>query len=229
MKLLDLFCCAGGASMGYNLAGFSVTGVDIKNQPNYPFPFIKADAIDILKDNSFLEQFDLIHASPPCQGYSKSTKSDSIYVHYSQGKDTTKLIESTRNFLIESKKYYVIENVIGAKNELINPIRLTGHMFNLPIKRGRYFECNFPIIQPKNVVRPGFCKKYAEENGFDYRDMTVTGKSRRKGCIDVWRKIMEMPWAVRAWELSEAIPPAYTKYIAEQFLKYESNTRIQST
>ena len=59
--------------MGYNLAGFSVTGVDIKNQPNYPFPFIKADAIDILKDKSFLEQFDLIHASPPCQGYSKST------------------------------------------------------------------------------------------------------------------------------------------------------------
>ena len=226
MKLLDLFCCAGGASMGYNLAGFSVFGVDIKDQPNYPFEFIKSDALEILKDKDFLNSFDVIHASPPCQGYSKSTKSDSIYVHYSQGKDTPKLIEIVREALVSSSKYYIIENVIGAKHDLINPIRLTGHMFNLPIKRGRYFECNFPIEQPKNIVRPGYCKKYAERHGFDYRDMTVTGKSRRKGCIDVWRKIMEMPWAGRAWELSEAIPPAYTKYIGEQLLKHESNTRI---
>jgi DNA (cytosine-5)-methyltransferase 1 len=226
MKLLDLFCCAGGASMGYHRAGFEVTGVDIKDQPNYPFYFIKNDAIEILKDKSFLSQFDAIHASPPCQGYSKATKDNSIYVHYSEGKDTPKLIETVRSHLIESKKYYIIENVIGAKNYLINPIRLTGHMFDMPIKRGRYFECSFPIDQPKNIVRPGYCKKYAEKNGFDYRDMTVTGKSRRKGCIDVWKKIMDMPWAVRAWELSEAIPPCYTEYIGKQLLKYESNIRV---
>ena len=229
MKLLDLFCCAGGASMGYHQAGFEVTGVDIKDQPSYPFKFIKGDVMEVLKDKDFLNSFDAIHASPPCQGYSSATKPDSIYVHYSQGKDTPKLIEPVRNALISTKKYYIIENVAGAKYHLIEPFKLTGYMFGMPIERTRYFECNFPVVLLKNITKRGFCKKYAEENGIDYRDMSVTGKSRRKGSIDVWRKIMNMPWAGRGWELTEAIPPAYTKYIGEQLLKYESNLRIQST
>jgi DNA (cytosine-5)-methyltransferase 1 len=229
MKLLDLFCCAGGASMGYHRAGFEVTGVDIKDQPSYPFKFIKGDVIEILKDKDFLNSFDVIHASPPCQGYSNATKPDSIYVHYSQGKDTPKLIEPVRNALINTGKYYIIENVAGAKEYLIEPFRLTGYMFNMPIERTRYFECNFPVAELKNITKRGYSKKYAEDNGIDYRDMSVTGKSRRKGSIDVWRKVMDMPWAGRGWELTEAIPPAYTKYIGEQILKYESNLRIQST
>ena len=229
MKLLDLFCCAGGASMGYKQAGFEVTGVDIKDQPSYPFKFIKGDVLEVLKDKEFLNSFDVIHASPPCQGYSSATKSDSIYVHYSQGKDTPKLIEPVRNALINTGKYYIIENVAGAKEYLIEPFKLTGYMFNMPIERTRYFECNFPVAELKNVTKRGYSKKYAEDNGIDYRDMSVTGKSRRKGSIDVWRKVMDMPWAGRGWELTEAIPPAYTKYIGEQLLKYESNFRIQST
>jgi DNA (cytosine-5)-methyltransferase 1 len=226
MKLLDLFCCAGGASMGYHRAGFEVTGVDIKDQPSYPFKFIKGDVIEILKDKDFLNSFDVIHASPPCQGYSKATKPDSIYVHYSQGKDTPKLIEPVRNALINTGEYYIIENVAGAKEYLIEPFRLTGYMFNMPIERTRYFECNFPVAELKNITKRGYSKKYAEENGIDYRDMSVTGKSRRKGSIDVWRKVMDMHWPKRGWELTEAIPPAYTKYIGEQLLKYESNIRI---
>jgi DNA (cytosine-5)-methyltransferase 1 len=229
MKLLDLFCCAGGASMGYHQAGFEVTGVDIKDQPSYPFKFIKGDVMKIIKDKDFLNSFDVIHASPPCQGYSNATKPDSIYVHYSQGKDTPKLIEPVRNALINTGKYYIIENVAGAKEYLIEPFRLTGYMFNMPIERTRYFECNFPVAELKNITKRGYSKKYAEDNGIDYRDMSVTGKSRRKGSIDVWRKVMDMPWAGRGWELTEAIPPAYTKYIGEQILKYESNLRIQST
>ena len=229
MKLLDLFCCAGGASMGYSQAGFEVTGVDIKDQPSYPFKFIKADVMEILKDKDFLNSFDAIHASPPCQGYSSATKPDSIYVHYSQGKDTPKLIDPVRTALINTRKYYIIENVAGAKEYLIEPFKLTGYMFAMPIERTRYFECNFPVVQLKNITKRGYSKKYAEDNGIDYRDMSVTGKSRRKGSIDVWRKVMDMPWAGRGWELTEAIPPAYTKYIGEQLLKYESNLRIQST
>jgi DNA (cytosine-5)-methyltransferase 1 len=229
MKLLDLFCCAGGASMGYHQAGFEVTGVDIKDQPNYPFKFIKADVLDILKDKDFLNSFDVIHASPPCQGYSKATKPDSVYVHYSQGKDTPKLIEPVRNALIATKKYYIIENVAGAKDHLIEPFKLTGYMFNMPIERTRYFECNFPVAKLKNITKRGYSKKYAEEKGIDYRDMSVTGKSRRKGSIDTWREIMGMYWAGRGWELTEAIPPVYTKYIGEQLLKYESNLRIRFT
>ena len=229
MKLLDLFCCAGGASMGYHQAGFEVTGVDIKDQPNYPFTFIKADVLEILKDKDFLNSFDVIHASPPCQGYSKATKSDSIYVHYSQGKDTPKLIEPVRDALIATKKYYIIENVAGAKDHLIEPFKLTGYMFGMPIERTRYFECNFPVAKLKNITKRGYSKKYAEEKGIDYRDMSVTGKSRRKGSIDTWREIMGMYWAGRGWELTEAIPPAYTKYIGEQLLKYESDLRIRFT
>jgi DNA (cytosine-5)-methyltransferase 1 len=216
MKLLDLFCCAGGAGMGYNKAGFDVTGVDIKDQPNYPFTFIKNDVMEVLQDKEFLSQFDVIHASPPCQGYSKATKDDSVYVHYSQGKQTPKLIEPVRKVLIETGKYYIIENVVGAKNDLIEPFYLTGFMFDLPIERKRYFETNFPVKQPEAKAKRGFTKRYAEKNNIDYRDMSVTGKSRRKGSIDVWRKVMEMPWAGRAWELTEAIPPAYTHYIGEQ-------------
>lgn len=229
MKLLDLFCCAGGASMGYHQAGFEITGVDIKDQPNYPFKFIKADVLDILKDKDFLNSFDAIHASPPCQGYSKATKPDSIYVHYSQGKDTPKLIEPVRNALIATKKYYIIENVAGAKDHLIEPFKLTGYMFGMPIERTRYFECNFSVAKLKNITKRGYSKKYAEEKGIDYRDMSVTGKSRRKGSIDTWREIMGMYWAGRGWELTEAIPPVYTKYIGEQLLKYESDLRIRFT
>lgn len=226
MKLLDLFCCAGGAGMGYHKAGFEVTGVDIKDQPSYPFTFIKRDVMEVLNNQDFLNQFDVIHASPPCQGYSKATKADSIYVHYSQGKDTPKLIDPVRKALIASGKYYIIENVYGAKNDLINPFYLTGFMFGIPIKRRRLFECNFNVEQPVEKFKHGYTKQYAIDNNIDYRDMSVTGKSRRKGCIDVWRKIMDMPWASRGWELAEAIPPAYTQYIGEQLLKYVNNKTI---
>lgn len=227
MKVLDLFCCAGGASMGYSLAGFELTGVDIKDQPNYPFTFIKGDVMEILKDRDFLSRFDFIHASPPCQGYSNFTKDDSVYVYYSSGKQTPKLIAPVREVLKSINKPYAIENVAGAAEDMINPIYLTGCMFNLPIRRKRLFECNFPVEQPKSILKRGYVKRYADEHGLHKKDMTVTGKSRNKGCLDTWRKIMDISWMKRGWELTEAIPPAYSHYIAQQFLKYhESNFRI---
>lgn len=210
--LIDLCCCAGGASYGYNMAGFEVVGVDIKDQPNYPFKFIKADVLEIMKDVDFMSQFDAIHASPPCQGYSKATKDDSIYVHHTKGKQTPRLIESIRK-LLPPNKPYVIENVAGAKSHLIKPFYLTGFMFGLHIQRKRYFESNVFIVPP--FPTKGNSRRWAEENGIDFRDMSVTGKSRRTGSIDVWKNLMQMPWAGRAWELSEAIPPAYTEYIGK--------------
>jgi DNA (cytosine-5)-methyltransferase 1 len=217
-RLLDLCCCAGGASKGYHDAGFQVVGVDIKPQPNYPYEFIQADILEVMKDDVFMARFDAIHASPPCQGYSHATKDNSVYVPYSQGKQTPRLIEPVR-LLMPKGKLYVIENVAGARHELLNPFALTGFMFGLPIERKRYFESNLLISTPQVETKRGFTKRYAAEHGIDYRDMSVTGKSRRTGSIDTWRSIMQMPWAGRAWELSEAIPPAYTKFIGEQLMK----------
>ena len=63
--LLDLFCCAGGAGLGYSRADFEVVGVDVKSQPRYPFTLIQADALTL--DPKFIASFDAVHASPPCQ------------------------------------------------------------------------------------------------------------------------------------------------------------------
>lgn len=228
MKILDLFCCAGGAGTGYSKAGFEVTGVDIKKQPNYPFNFIRGDVLEMLKDKAWLEQFDAIHASPPCQGYSHATRSDSEYVHYSQGKQTPKLIGPLREIFKTLNKPYIIENVAGAKNELINPFFLTGYMFDLPIQRKRYFETNFNVNQPIEDKKVS-AKEYARIHGIDYRDMSVTGKSRRKGSIETWKRIMDMPWAKRGLELVEAIPPAYTKYIGYFLMQHFVNKKIRET
>jgi len=216
MRLLDLFCCAGGASMGYHLAGFEVIGVDHKPQPNYPFQFFQHDAVDFMK--RWGREYDFIHASPPCQGYSNHTKEDSEYVNHSKGKDEPRLIQTIRE-LIPGDTPYVIENVIGAKKELIKPFQLCGVMFGLPFARHRLFESNLNIIPPHHPNCKGIAKQYALENNIDYRDMSITGKSRRSGCIDTWKELMQMPWAGRAWEVTEAIPHVYAKYIGEQVLK----------
>jgi DNA (cytosine-5)-methyltransferase 1 len=141
MKLLDLYCKAGGASKGYADAGFEVTGVDIKKQKRYPYTFIQADCLDIMQDLDFLKSFDVITASPPCQTHS-ATK----HLRVAQGKNTDKvdLIPQTRDALIKSAKTYVIENVPGAP--LIDPIQFCGSSFGLKVRRHRLFESNIKLI-----------------------------------------------------------------------------------
>lgn len=134
MKALDLFCGAGGASMGLANAGFEVTGVDIFDQPNYPFTFYKANALEF-----DLSGFDFIWASPPCQAFTLAQR-----IQKNQHPD---LIEPIRQRLIETNKPYCIENVVGAP--LINPILLCGSMFpGLRVYRHRLFESNFKIVPP---------------------------------------------------------------------------------
>ena len=118
-RLLDLFCCAGGASVGYSKAGFEVVGVDIDPQPHYPFPFIQADALTL--DPGFIASFDAVHASPPCQAYSDLAKRNR------NAHEWPRLIEPIRNILVGSRLPYVIENVDGAP--LLNPVVLCGTMF----------------------------------------------------------------------------------------------------
>lgn len=139
MRLLDLFCGAGGAAMGYHRAGFDeIVGVDINPQPRYPFDFIQADALMPPVD---LTTFDLIHASPPCQAYTALRTSWNAREH-------TGCLEETRTLLINSRRPYVIENVPGAP--LGHSIRLCGTQFGLGIdgaelRRHRYFEPSKPI------------------------------------------------------------------------------------
>ncbi len=208
MKLLDLYCKAGGASKGYQLAGFEVVGVDIKKQKRYPFKFIQADCLELMKDIEFLKSFDVIAASPPCQ-----THSITQHLRNAQGKSTDKidLIPQTREALIASGRPYVIENVPGSP--LVNPIQMCGSSFGLKVRRHRLFESN---LQLKGSV----CnhKEQGKPVGIygSMRDEIPNGGHTAKS-IEQAREAMGIDWMI--WgELVEAIPPIYTKEIGTQIL-----------
>ena len=141
MRLLDLFCGAGGTSMGYHRAGFEVVGVDINPQKNYPFEFHQADALTFP-----LEGFDVIHASPPCQKWSKASN---IHV----GKVYQDYLTPMRERLNKTTGVWIIENVIHAP--LGHAIRLCGLMFDLKVFRHRDFECSHLLFKPAHPTHKG--------------------------------------------------------------------------
>ena len=143
MRLLDLFCCAGGAGMGYSRAGFDVVGVDIAPQPRYPFEFIQAEAIEYVKAHG--HEYDAIHASPPCQASSALTKGTN------RGRIYEDLIPQTRAALGASGRPYVIENVQGS--DLRRDATLCGEMFGLAVIRHRYFEVSGFALTPPYTYR----------------------------------------------------------------------------
>ena len=208
MKLLDLYCKAGGASKGYQLAGFEVVGVDIKKQKRYPYEFIQADCLELMKDMDFLRSFDVITASPPCQ-----THSITQHLRNAQGKSTDKidLIPQTREALVASGKPYVIENVPGSP--LINPIRMCGSAFGLKVRRHRLFESNIQLTS-------SICKHKEQGKPVgiygSMRDEIPKGGHTAKS-IEQAREAMGIDWMI--WgELVEAIPPVYTQTIGKQIL-----------
>lgn len=202
-RLLDLFCGAGGAAMGYHQAGFEVVGVDIKPQPHYPFEFHQADALTYP-----MEGFDVIHASPPCQAHCQLSKK---LGH----KD---LIPSVRKRLLGKK--YIIENVQGAP--LYNPIRLCGSSFGLMVQRHRLFEsscilfgtdCNHSAFGP-----PRFFQNDYKQRPKLSRVVACYGSSRFKGDFDLRCYAMQIFW-MDIEELSQAIPPSYTEFIGKQLMR----------
>lgn len=215
-KLLDLFSGAGGAARGYQLAGFHVTGIDIKHQPRYAGDvFIQADALAYVAQHG--HEYDAIHASPPCQAYSV-TKSLTTKEH-------PKLVEQTRELLKATGKPYIIENVPGAP--LINAITLCGTMFGLGVIRHRLFETN-----PQIWFAPAACKhdglstgnhKAFRKKGFTrvprfsdgYKFISVTGNSF---ILEDAEQAMAIDWMNRQ-EIAEAIPPAYTQWIGERLME----------
>jgi DNA (cytosine-5)-methyltransferase 1 len=201
-----MFCKAGGASMGYHRAGFCVTGVDIEPQKNYPFEFIQADCMDLTVE--FLNQFDAIHASPPCQAHSMAS-----IQWKKQGKEYPELIEPTRDMLIKSGRPYVIENVPGAP--LIHPIVLNGGMFGLKVRRVRLFECSFKV--------PFFLLPDDAPTNFRMGRPIKEGEAITPGghfsSIPYAREQMEIPWMTGA-ELTQAIPPSYTEWIGNHLFNH---------
>ena len=145
-RLLDLFCGAGGAAMGYHRAGFEVVGVDIEPQPRYPFEFYQADALNVLTSIFTPLDFDAIHASPPCQAYSWSARRWTEV-------ERADLLAPTRELLRATGLPYVIENVPGAPMQ--NPIRLCGVMFGLEVIRHRLFESNVAMVEPWHAPHQG--------------------------------------------------------------------------
>lgn len=217
-RILDLFCCAGGAAMGYAQAGFEVVGVDINPQPNYPFAFIQANALEL--DVKFLRTFDALHASPPCQSYSDLAKRNG------NGHKWPRLIEPVREMFIRSGLPYVIENVEGAP--LINPLMLCGTMFpGLRVLRHRLFESNFLMIAPTHGKHPKvhtFDKRKSHYGKTDeWKDFVqVTGGGNCS--VAAARVAMGIEWMSKN-ELNEAIPPAYTKFIGHQLLLHLSTIK----
>jgi DNA (cytosine-5)-methyltransferase 1 len=207
--MLDLFCKAGGASVGYHRAGFEVVGVDIKKQKRYPFEFIQADALEVMQDLDFLRSFDVLVGSPPCQ-----THSITQHLRNAQGKSTDKidLIPETRAAFIESGLPYVIENVPGAP--LKDALILCGSSFGLKVRRHRLFESTIPLTglpcDHKGQGRPVGIYGSMRDN--------IPQGGRTAHSIEEARDAMGIDWML--WgDLVEAIPPAYTEHIGRQLLE----------
>jgi DNA (cytosine-5)-methyltransferase 1 len=201
MRLLDLFCGAGGAAAGYHRAGFDeIVGVDIVHQPRYPFEFIQADALEYVAEHG--HEFDAIHASPPCQRYSKISLNDKEYPD---------LYVPTRELLLASGQAWIIENVIGAPYGY--GFVLCGSMFDLVVRRHRNFETSWLHLM-------GLRCDHIKQG----RAITVTGngggstRHSDKGIRAEWPEYMGMPWATPK-ECTQAIPPTYTEYIGKVLLR----------
>ncbi len=215
-RLLDLFCGAGGCSVGYARAGFEVVGVDIEPHPSYPFESIWGDALEVLDDlEDVSERFDVIHASPPCQVYTRAQ-----HLRDAQGKTTDKpdLLAPTRAALIATGLPYVIENVPGAPMNY--PLVLCGSMFGLKVRRHRLFESNIPLLSPgcdhASQGRPVGLYGSMKDN--------IPQGGRTAHTIEEAREAMGIDWmrwrsTNQEWnDLKEAIPPAYTEFIGGQLM-----------
>jgi DNA (cytosine-5)-methyltransferase 1 len=206
-RLLDLFCCAGGAGMGYHRAGFEVVGVDIDPQPNYPFEFHQGDAIEYVLRH--WREFDVIHASPPCQDHSVT--------RHRTGKDNGSawLLDGTRTALNGTGLPWVIENVPGASMRA--DFKLCGCMFDLPgLRRERWFETSWGgyEMRPPCYHTGKTITVAGHPGGTSARD----GKAGSGSTAD-WRRAMGIDWTT-ARELAQAIPPAYTEHIGAQLLEH---------
>lgn len=215
IKLLDLYCGAAACSVGYEMAAddlgipIQITGVDIIDQPIcFPpmYDFVKGDAIKFLLKHS--KEFTHVHASPPCQRYSRLN-----VIHKKYYRD---LIGPTREALRECGSPYIIENVPGSP--LVGPLKLNGQMFGLKVIRERWFETSFFILQPQGERRRGNSIRYRRDGG-EYYIMA----GHNPGSIREWNEASGVYWMYDKDYLSQAIPPSYTHWLGLHWFERKKN------
>lgn len=229
MKLLDLFCGAGGCSVGYARAGFEVVGVDIEPHPSYPFEFVNADARQVLADVDFLRSFDVLAGSPPCQELTRAR-----HLRDAQGGSVKEhgvnLIPETRAGFVAAGRPYVIENVEDALPHMLSPIMLCGSMFGLAVQRHRLFESPAFDADPWGFATPE-CRHSSFPDGrpigvYGSWADEVPGGGHTAKTIEEARDAMGIDWMrwrsrTQEWnDLKEAIPPAYTEWIGRQLMAH---------
>lgn len=200
-RLLDLFCGAGGAAMGYSRAGFDIVGVDINPQRHYPFEFVLGDALGPLA----WSHFDVIHASPPCQRYIRGGLSDK--------EKHPDMIGPVRELLEQTGLTWVIENVPGAP--MRPDIVLCGSMFGLDVRRHRWFETSWgasPLTPPCDHSRP-VTGVYGNAHG-----KAGAWPGMLPSDLETWSSAMGIDW-MTAREITDAIPPAYTEFVGLELMK----------
>ena len=217
MRLLDLFCGAGGAAMGYSRAGFDeIIGVDIAPQPRYPFTFVQADALEYVAE--YGHEFDAIHASPPCQYYSRLR-----FLPWLKDKVYWRSIPPTRDGLDSTGKPWVIENVEDAGWDMLDSFTLCGRAFGLPIFRHRRFETSnlpmwsVPHMKHTSVIVPGRASLAKRRHGMVGIN-AWGGPAGHQGGTERHKAAMGIDW-MTGDELTQAVPPAFTEFIGTQLLE----------
>lgn len=215
MKLLDLFAGAGGCSVGYQKAGFDVTGVDVKSHPDYPYTLIVADVLEFISQDNWHDGYDVIHASPPCPRYSSIT-------HVSGNpEDHPDLVPVMIEVLTATEKPWVIENVMGAP--MPGSVIVCGSSFGLRVRRHRQFLSNMTlkssVCDHKSQGRA--IGVYGNQTG-SYESQLARYKRigrdyglRAESVADA-QNAMGIDWMTKWDDLTDAIPPAYTQFIGEQ-------------
>jgi DNA (cytosine-5)-methyltransferase 1 len=215
-RLLDLFCGAGGAAMGYFRAGFDVVGVDNRPMKRYPFEFHQADALEYCAEH--WREFDFIHASPPCQAYTGMR--NITIARFGSAPVHPDLIAVTRNALIQSGKIYVVENV--QNSPLHTQVILCGASLGLPhLARHRHFESNVMLFgAPKCSHRQSdyTIGVYGERPDGRRVSHPQWRLARVANSLEEARALMQIDWMT--WdEIRQAIPPAYTEWIGRRLLE----------
>ncbi|WP_425833766.1 DNA methylase [Streptomyces fractus] len=218
-RVLELYSCSGGAGWGYHLAGFRVDGCDIVDRPRYPFPYHRGDALAYLAHliaTGEINQYALVHASPPCQAGCALT----VGTNRSQGwgGTHTDLVAATRTLLDATGLPYVLEQPNG-KAKIRKDVSLCGEMFGLGVLRHRNFELGrWATTAPAHPKHRGYVRGHRHGVRREGPYVAAYGNGGGKATVPEMQTAMGITWTDVREELTEAIPPAYTRWLGTAFL-----------